>query len=628
MLLSISNLNKSYITDLILENVNLIVEDRDKIGLIGNNGSGKTTLFNIITDEISKDSGNIFIPKNLKIGYLKQHLQSTGQNSIYAECEKEFEYLIKIEKELRDLEIKISNPDSLNFDEDVNRYGILQEKFSELDGYSYPSKIRGTLIGLGFTTEDFDKNVDELSGGQKSRLSLAKLLLSEPDLLLLDEPTNHLDINAISWLEKYLKDFKGAMIIISHDRYFLDNVVNKIALLEHNTVTTFKGNYSVYVKQRKIQLELLKKQFEDQQKEIKRQEEIIERYLSLGRDRFIRQGKSRQKLLDKMKKLPPPQDIKKTSFRFSPKYESGREVLKVEELSKSYNSTKIFENINFNVYKQDKIGLIGPNGVGKSTLFKILTGKIDSYNGKFNFGAKVSTAYFDQEMENLNSQNTVIDEIWDEYPHLNHYEIRSYLAKFLFIGDDVFKLIDDLSGGEKGRISLLKIMLKGANLLFLDEPTNHLDIDSKEALEEALSLYDGTILAISHDRYFLNSVCNKIFAMSENGIDEYLGNYNYYLEKTSPITDDEEKYISKTELNNIKKLEKQKNEQLKKEKAKRKNLEEAIHKIESEINEIDIELSVPEIYNNIEKVQKLSQTRNVKNEELENLYEAWFEMEN
>ena len=627
MLLSISNIKKSYIVDPVLDGVSLIIEDHDKIGLIGNNGSGKTTLFNIITGELSKDDGEIFMPKDLKIGYLKQQLHNDSTNTIYKECEDIFLPIIQMEEKLRSLEKEISDPNCKDFEATMEKYGRLQEEFAEKDGYSYPSKIRGTLIGLGFFEKDFEKRVCDLSGGQKSRLSLAKLLLEEPDLMLLDEPTNHLDIGAISWLEKYLKDFKGGLILISHDRYFLNNVVNKIALLEYNKLTLFKGNYSVYVKERKKQIEQLKKQFEDQQKEVKRQEAVIERYLGLGRERFIRQGKSRQKLLDKMKKLPPPTEVKKAQIRFKPDLESGREVIKAENLCKSFENHEIFKDINFMVYKNDKIGIIGPNGVGKSTLFKIITKNLEPTSGELKFGSNVKLAYFDQEMENLHNEKTIIDEIWDEYPKLDHFQIRKYLAQFLFVGDDLFKIIGDLSGGEKGRVSLLKIMLKGANLLLLDEPTNHLDIDSKEILEEALNIYDGTVISISHDRYFLNSTCNKIFEMSSTSVNEYLGNYDYYLEKTTIEDEDEETIVSKTELDNIKKQERKLRQEKKKLKEEKDKLEKEIHSIEKEIENIDLELSDPDVYEDLEKVQELSNKRESKNSELESLYEDWFLIE-
>lgn len=625
MLINIKNLSKTYVTEKILDDVDLIVEDTDKIGLIGNNGSGKTTLFKILLNEISSDSGEIYMKKNIKIGYLEQQLDIHSEDTLYNECQEIFKDIIAMEKDLRKLEHAISDPDNQNLDRDIEQYGKLQEKFQDLDGYSYPSRIRGALIGLGFTEDDFDRSVNELSGGQKSRLALAKLLLSSPDLMLLDEPTNHLDIDAISWLEKYLKDYKKAAIIISHDRYFLDSIVNKISLLENKKLTHFNGNYSVYLKERRKQIEILKKQYLNQEREIKRQEEIIKRYLNMGRDRFIRAGKSRQKLLDKMKQVDPPGEKKNLNVSFIPKFDSGHDVLMVEDLKKSYGENLIFENISMNVYKKDKVGIIGPNGVGKSTLFKILNNKIDKDKGEVKFGSRVIVSYFDQEMENLNSDNTVIDEIWDNFPKLNHYEIRSYLAKFLFIGDDIFKTIDELSGGEKAKVSLLKIMLKGANLLLLDEPTNHLDIDSKSVLEDALNSYEGTVISISHDRYFLNSTCNKILAMSQDKMDEYLGNYDYYLEKTKKYDDFEEEEISKTQIANQKKLDREERNREKKRKEKLANLENDIHAKEDRVKKIEEELSKNETYEDIELVQDLSKERESLQEELDMLYMEWIE---
>lgn len=625
MLINIKNLSKTYVTEKILDDVDLIVEDTDKIGLIGNNGSGKTTLFKILLNEISSDSGEIYMKKNIKIGYLEQQLDIHSEDTLYNECQEIFKDIIAMEKDLRKLEHAISDPDNQNLDRDIEQYGKLQEKFQDLDGYSYPSRIRGALIGLGFTEDDFDRSVNELSGGQKSRLALAKLLLSSPDLMLLDEPTNHLDIDAISWLEKYLKDYKKAAIIISHDRYFLDSIVNKISLLENKKLTHFNGNYSVYLKERRKQIEILKKQYLNQEREIKRQEEIIKRYLNMGRDRFIRAGKSRQKLLDKMKQVDPPGEKKNLNVSFIPKFDSGHDVLMVEDLKKSYGENLIFENVSMNVYKKDKVGIIGPNGVGKSTLFKILNNKIDKDQGEVKFGSRVIVSYFDQEMENLNSDNTVIDEIWDNFPKLNHYEVRSYLAKFLFIGDDIFKTIDELSGGEKAKVSLLKIMLKGANLLLLDEPTNHLDIDSKSVLEDALNSYEGTVISISHDRYFLNSTCNKILAMSQDKMDEYLGNYDYYLEKTKKYDDFEEEEISKTQIANQKKLDREERNREKKRKEKLANLENDIHAKEDRVKKIEEELSKNETYEDIELVQDLSKERESLQEELDMLYMEWIE---
>lgn len=623
-IINIQNLYKNFIDREIFSNASLIVEEKDKIGLIGNNGTGKTTLLNIISEAISFDRGDFFKTKDLSIGYLKQDHIWADNLSLYDVCLRAFKDIIKIEKRLSYLEEKMSkNHDDL--ENTMEEYSILQEKFQALDGYSYKSKIRGTLRGMGFSEDEFNKPVKNLSGGQKSRLSLLSLLLENHDLLLLDEPTNHLDIDAITWLEKFLKDYNKALIIISHDRYFLNNIVNKIVLLEDKNLTLFKGNYDYYVKERKKQIELKKKQYENQEKEIKRQEEIIARYLSLGRDRFIRAGKSRQKLLDKMKRLEAPKEKNQTLVKFKVDVEPGKDILKVENLEKSYKK-KIFENISFEVYKNDKIGLTGPNGIGKSTIFKIITGKIKDYKGDFSLGANVKIGYFDQEMENLSLEKTVIDEIWDEYPKLSYYDIRKYLAQFLFIGDDIFKNISELSGGEKARVSILKIMLKGANFLLLDEPTNHLDIDSKEGLEDALINYEGTILAISHDRYFLNHVVNKIFFMENSEIKEYLGNYDYYLEKTKISEEEEEEYISKTKRDEIKKLEREKRQEKKLIERQKRELEEKISKSEKNLSTIDSKLETYSKSGDYEKILELTEKRESLENTINDLYEKWMEI--
>lgn len=621
--LSLSNITKTYIVEPILTNATFMVEDHDKIGFIGNNGAGKTTLFKIIAGELCKDEGEIYQKKDIKIGYLKQQLRLEEEGKIYQQCLSIFEPLMDMERQMRELEVAMSSHSGSELEELMERYAKLQERFTQQEGYSFHSKIRGTLIGLGFTEEDFEREISTLSGGQKSRLALAKMLLEEPDILLLDEPTNHLDIAAITWLEKFLKDFKGAVILISHDRYFLNHIVNKVVLLERGVTTTFQGNYDAYRKERKKQLELLRKQYEDQQKEIKRQEQIIERYLGLGRDRFIRQGKSRQKLLDKMKKLDPPGEYKTSTIRFTPAIESGKEVLRVEELAKSFSQERIFQHLNAMVYKGDKIGLIGPNGVGKSTFFRIIMKQLFPDEGEIKYGSNVHIAYFDQEMKNLSQDNTVIDEIWDAYPKLTHYEIRSYLAQFLFFGDDVFKTVDELSGGERGRLSLLKIMLSKANFLLLDEPTNHLDIDSKETLEDALNLYEGTVLTISHDRYFLNATSEKIFAMSAEGIEEYLGNYDYYLEKTATKEEPEEVYISKTERAQQKKEHRQQQQQRKQQRQQLLELENSIARWEEELSTIDEQLTNPALSTDYEEMLHLSRCREEVEKQLNNAYEDW-----
>lgn len=625
-ILALTNINKSYIDEETIKSANLIVEDYDKIGLIGINGSGKSTLFKIITEELSYDDGEIFRKKDLKIGYLEQQLNLNSKGTIYENCLAKFSDLIKLEENLtKQADIISKNPD--NLDEELKKYAHMQEEFTEREGYSYNSKIRGTLIGLGFSESDFDRDIDTLSGGQKARVALAMLLLEEADMLLLDEPTNHLDIGAITWLEKYLKEIRKSVIIISHDRYFLNNIVNKVVLLENGVTKTYNGNYDNYIKQRKIDFELLKKQYEDQQKEIKRQEEIIKKFMNVGREKAIRQGKSRKKMLERMKRLEMPSTNKKTNLRFTTKKTSGREVLMIKNLKKSFGDHLVFENIDAAVYKGDKIGLIGPNGVGKSTLFKIVEGSLTPDEGEIKIGTNVDIAFFYQELDNLNTNNTVIDEIWDEFPKLENFEIRKYLAEFLFVGDDIFKSIDELSGGERGRLSLLKIMLKGANFLVLDEPTNHLDIDSKEILEDALEKYDGTVLSISHDRYFLNKTSNKIFEMTPKSLNVFLGNYDYYIEKTTEEEQLPDEYVSKTEIARRKKEER---ENKKKEKAireEKQKLTEEIQKFEKELSTIDEKLADNGIYENYELVTELTNNREDIDNKLSSLYEKWIELE-
>ena len=625
-ILSLTNIKKSYIDEETIKDANLIVEDKDKIGLIGINGSGKSTLFNIITENLSYDDGEIFRKKDLKIAYLEQQLSLHQEGSIYNNCLSIFKDLIELEKNLRKQEhIIAENPG--NLDDELMKYQRLQDEFHKRDGYSYNSKIRGTLIGLGFSEEDFSKDISTLSGGQKSRVALAMLLLQDADLLLLDEPTNHLDIDAISWLEKYLKDIDKAIIVISHDRYFLNNIVSKIVLLENGETKTYKGNYDKYMRQRKKDFEVLKRQYEDQQKEIKRQEEIIKRYMNLGRDRFIKQGKSRKKMLDKMQRIDMPSSNKKTKLSFAPKKTSGRDVLEIKDLSKSFGDHLVFHDLNAFVYKNDKIGLIGPNGVGKSTLFKIIAKEIQETSGEVKIGSNVDIAFFYQELDNLSLDKTVMDEIWDEFPKLEHFQIRKYLAEFLFVGDDIFKTIDELSGGERGRLSLLKIMLKGANFLVLDEPTNHLDIDSKEILEDALLKYEGTVLSISHDRYFLNKTVDKIFEMKEDGINIFLGNYDYYLEKTSESDLEEENFKTRTEIQKEKKEEREERQKNKVLRKKKEKLEEEIATIEEKLSTIDSKLADSNTYSDYQKANDLSIERESLANTVEELYETWMELE-
>lgn len=629
IVLSCSNLSKSFVVEPILEDVSFSINKGEKIGVVGLNGSGKTTLFNIISGEIASDSGQIYIQKDLKIGYLKQHTTIESNNTVFEECLEVFIPIMEMEKSLRNLEQEMSiegkKGHTERLDVLMNRYANLSEEFSDKNGYGYKSEIKGILKGLGFSDEEMDKKVNLLSGGQKARLSMGKLLLEKPDLLLLDEPTNHLDIEAISWLEKFLNEYEGTTLIISHDRYFLDNIVNKVFHLENLKLNIYNGNYTQFMKKRKVNLELLKKQYESQQKEIERQEEIIKRFSNYGGQRYIRQAQSRQKLIDKMKIIDKPVDnLKRTRLRFEPKIESGREVLCVDSLSKSFGEHNLFEEINFNIYKGEKVGLIGPNGVGKTTLFKMILGEIIPSNGDIKLGHHVHIGYFDQEQNTLNLDKTIIDEIWDENPKLDHYQIRRYLAQFLFIGDDIFKEISELSGGERSRLALLKLMLSKANFLLMDEPTNHLDIDSKEVLEDALQDYDGTVLVISHDRYFLNRVADKIIELSEDGLKEYLGNFDYYIEKKNQVVVEEvveEKTKTQLKLER-KKVRIQREEQREKRK-KILKLEEDIEKLEGKLTKIDHTMCNHDLYQEPDKIQQMAMEREKTEKQLETLYEKW-----
>lgn len=633
-ILTCKDITKSYITDLILDKISFQVNSKDKIGLIGLNGSGKTTLFNILSGSLDYDEGEIYLRKNTNVGYLKQHVNIDSDKTIFESCLEIFEDLIDMELKLRSLEKKIAEvsdtEDSSILEDTMEDYGSLLEKFNELNGYGYKSEIRGVLIGLGFGEEDFSKKINILSGGQKSRVELAKLLLRKSDLLLLDEPTNHLDIQAINWLEIYLNDYPGALIIISHDRYFLDKVVNRVFHLEHNEIKIYNTNYTNFMKQRKKDLDILKSQFNNQQKEIKRQEEIIERFMNTRDVRYVKQAQSRQKLLDKMKKLPPPTETKTSRIQFHPQVETGFDVLSVEDVNKSFGDNNILKDISLNIYKGDKVGLIGENGVGKTTLFKIILDQLSSDSGTVKLGSNVLAGYFDQEMESLNPNNTVMDEVWDSFPNMTYHEVRTILSQFLFIGDDILKEISDLSGGEKGRISLLKLMLSKSNFLLMDEPTNHLDIDSKEVLEEAINDYSGTFLVISHDRYFLNQTTNRILELTKDGVIEYLGNYDYYLSKKEELKnrnqEEPEAFKTKTQIQDEKKKERKIQKNLKQKRLEIKSLEKLIAEYEMQLNNIDETLSDPNIYDDHEKVIEISGKRDDIQDNLDKAYDTWMNL--
>lgn len=629
-----SNICKTYVTKPILEDVSFRVLEGDIVGVLGLNGSGKTTLFEILANKIPLDKGEVILAKDAKLGYLEQHTKIESNNSVFEEALKVFKPLIKMEEDLRKLEEYIalkSNDSNFNLDKSLLEYSNLLEDFKALNGYGYPSEIKGVLKGLGFSDEEFDKPVNLLSGGQKSRLSLAILLLEKPSILLLDEPTNHLDISAISWLERFIKDYKGTSLIISHDRYFLDTVVKRIFYMENTGLSVYNLNYTRFMSQRKKDLDILKKQYEDQLKEVKRQEEIIQKYTQFGGERYIKQARSRQKMLDRIKLLPKPTEDKKSSFTFEPALKSGKDVLLAEGLSKSFGDLTLFKDISLQIYKGERVGLIGPNGIGKTSLFKILLNQLEADSGLVNLGHNVITGYFDQEMSDLNLDKTIIDEIWDTYPKLDHFQIRSYLSRFMFVGDDIFKEIKDLSGGERARVSLLKLMLSKSNFLIMDEPTNHLDIDSKEVLEDALLNYSGTVFVISHDRYFLNKVASKILELREDGLFEYLGNYDYYLDKKTSLEkaleDANEDFAkTKTQVKQEQKKEKKALIEEREEKKKLKKLEEDIEKLENEIEGIDQILSNPSIYDDHGEVIKITLKREKLSEELNSLYNFWIEV--
>ncbi|WP_034439795.1 ABC-F family ATP-binding cassette domain-containing protein [Clostridium ihumii] len=635
IVLSCNNIHKSFGIDVILKDITFSINEGEKIGLIGANGAGKSTLFKILTSQMEYDSGELFIDKNKRVGYLSQNLALESDNTIFGELLLVFEELLNMEKKLKTLEQKMSEPyDETKADYHnklIKDYTTLTEVYENRGGYTYKGEIGRVLKGLGFNENDFDKQINILSGGQKTRVALCKLLLIKPEILLLDEPTNHLDLDAIEWLEEYLKNYKGSMIIISHDRFFLDAVTNKTIEIAGGRAASYNGNYTTFIDLKKKNYDVALKAYNLQQAEIKRQEDIIQKYKSFNREKSIKAAESRQKALDKIERIEAPHKEQKASrISFETKIKSGNDVLHIEELSKSFGEKVLFTNVNMDIKRENKIALIGENGRGKTTLFKIIMDEIEKDSGVKVLGKNVNIGYYDQEQSNLDLQKTIIDEVWDEFPDMTTTEVRCALAAFLFTGDDVFKKIEKLSGGEKCRINLLKLMLSKNNFLLLDEPTNHLDIVSREALEDALLTYDGTVLVISHDRYFLNKVAGKIFELNIDGIKEYLGNYSYYIEKKSnPARFQDEEETSGITKTQIKQDKKKKREEEKKEKEKQKyikSLEEKIASTEEEIEEFQKMLCLEEIYSNPEKSQEVNKSISSKEAELEKLYEEWEEV--
>lgn len=626
MILSCSNIKKSFNENVILENISFKIEKAEKVGIIGVNGAGKSTLFKIIIGEIYADSGEIYMSKDIEIGYFSQNLEIDSNKSIYNELLTVFEDVISQEKQMRELEIEMANAEGEELENISKTYSSLLQRFEDRNGYEYESRIRGVIKGLGFIAGEFDKPVNQLSGGQKTRVALGKLLLKNPDILLLDEPTNHLDLDSVKWLEDYLRAYTGSIMIISHDRYFIDRIVSTIVEIENSKSTVYNGNYSYYSAKKEVDREIQLKAYISQQKEISRQEEVIRKLKAMNREKFIKRAESREKLLSRVEVLEKPENLPDNMrLIFKLKRESGKDVLDVKEVSKSFGDNKVFENISFDIQKGEKIALIGANGIGKTTLLKIIMGILEPDRGSVKTGTNVTIGYYDQEHSNLDESSTVFDEIADAYPKLSILEIRNALAAFVFTGEDVFKPVSALSGGEKGRLSLCKIMLSSANFLILDEPTNHLDINSKEILETALRNYEGTCLYISHDRYFINNTAEKVIEMSRDIVDIYLGNYDYYLEKISEMIKVENGNIVSVEESSGKTdWKKQKEEQANKRKAEAtlKRLETEIEECEIKIEELDKKLESEEVYTNAMLSRQIFEEKSELEGKLLTLYEA------
>ena len=633
IILSCKDICKSYGIRDVLKDITFSINDGDKVGIIGANGEGKSTLFKIITKEISQDSGEIFIDKNKTLGYLSQNLALDSDKNIYEEALSVFEELLNIEERLSSLEIKMNEPYDENnasyHEKLIKDYTTLQDIYSHKGGYVYKGEISRVLKGLGFTEDDFYKSITTLSGGQKTRVALCKLLLRKPDIILLDEPTNHLDLEAISWLEDYMKNYKGTVLVISHDRFFLDSVTTSTFEVIGGKVECYNVPYSKFIDLRKKNYEAKLKAYNLQQAEIKRQEAIIEKFRSFNREKSIRAAESREKVLDRMEKIEAPTHDKEASkIKFEASIKSGYDVLHIEDMAKSYGEKTLFTNLNIDLKRGEKVALIGENGRGKTTLFKIIMDKIEADKGVKVLGTNVNVGYYDQEQSDLNLDKSILDEVWDEFPNLTTSKLRSYLASFLFTGDDVFKIINTLSGGEKCRINLLKLMLSKSNLLLLDEPTNHLDIISREALEDAILEYDGTLIVISHDRYFLNKVIGRILELKENGVAEYLGNYNYYQEKKLNPTrfEDYEELANgktKTQLKDEKKKKREAEKEAKALQLKIKTIEKTIAEKEDELTNLQEQLCLEAVYSNPSESQRVNSEIKKLEDTIANLYEEW-----
>ncbi len=634
MILACHNISKAFGDQIIVKSGSFHIEEREKAALIGLNGAGKSTILKMIMKELDTDEGDIILSKGKTIGYLSQHQDLSAHHSILEELKSARTEIIEMERQIRTMELEMKHLEGEQLESRLHSYHLLTQRFEQENGYAFQSELVGVLKGLGFREEEFTKDVNTLSGGQKTRVALGKLLLTKPDVLLLDEPTNHLDMNSISWLENYLLNYNGAVLIVSHDRYFLNRVVSKVIEIEHGNIMMFKGNYSEFAEKKKIIREARIKEYLNQQQEIKHQEAVIEKLRSFNREKSIKRAESREKMLDKMERIEKPIESQgELHFSLEPSCVSGNDVLSVENLSKAFGSHTLFQNISFEIKRGEHVAIIGDNGTGKTTLLKILNEVVGADSGIFKLGSKVKIGYYDQEHHVLHMDKTIFDEISDDYPNLTNTQIRNTLAAFLFTGDDVYKLIRDLSGGERGRVSLAKLMLSEANFLILDEPTNHLDIASKEILEKALNEYTGTVLYVSHDRYFINQTATRILDLVNKSLVNYIGNYDYYIEKkdaltavyttTNSTTNAQPATPSLSETKLDWKAQKEEQAKMRKRQNDLKKVEERISLLEERDAQIDIELSNPDIFTNSVKCQELSTEKASILEELDSLYETW-----
>ena len=626
IILSAQHIAKSFGVNAVLRDVSLTVQQGDRIGLVGVNGCGKSTLMRILAGLDAQDGGEISLVRGLRVGYLAQQNMVTSGETVWNELQKVYEQVFAMEKKLRELEDEMAHAhtDAQRFAQLSADYDRLTQRFEEADGYSWKSMVSGVLNGLGFKPAQYDQCVDSLSGGEQTRLCLARLLLQKPDLLLLDEPTNHLDMETLQWLENYLAAYKGSVLVISHDRYFLDHVCTGIVEILMGSSEQYNGNYTRYIAQRQERFESRMRAYEIQQKEIERQQAIIARYRMFNREKSIRAAESREKALDRMEKLEKPVDERAIRFSFEARRRTGEDVLQLTEMSKSFGEKHLFHDLTLRVRAGDRVALIGPNGVGKSTLIKIIVGEEQPDTGFIRYGSNVDIGYYDQHQSTLHADKTVLDEIWDRFPQMEQSNVRGALGMFLFTGDDVFKPIHTLSGGEKGRVALTALMLRKDNLLLLDEPTNHLDMDSREVLEDALTDFGGTIITVSHDRYFINRIANRIIEMQPDGVTEYIGNYDDYIErKNRPVAVEAEAGKTKTELEKEKRREKLSRQALRQLKIRAQEAEKAVGVKEAEIAELEAQMADPSLYSDAQKSADVQRAYQKAQQELQTLYEQW-----